>query len=211
MKTTLIRGALALVAALSAIPAANAGDACFSKQESNNYSNLLGDRTSWGIAKRQNKRTWDDWIWRGPERYCNPAGGDCDYSWTQSNTSGYSWTVGAELDVGKIPIIGSAAGMFNITGTYQQNKSYTESFGWKQTIRPGQRAQPVQVVVRRWKSGDFQGGWWRVNGGGCWVSKGVHGAGTVAGNRYWWDGKARYGSWSGSVEERRFGMYHIWR
>ena len=66
--------------------------------------------------------------------------------------------------------------------------------------------------MRRWKSGYFQGGWWKVNNGGCWVRQpGRGGAGGVAGNRYWWDGNIKYGSWSANVEERRFAMYHIWR
>jgi hypothetical protein len=68
----------------------------------------------------------------------------------------------------------------------------------------------VQVVVRRWKSGYFQGGWWRVNGGSCQKASPIAGNGVVRGNRYWWDGNIRYGNWSANVEERRFGMYHIW-
>lgn len=78
-------------------------------------------------------------------------------------------------------------------------------------VRRGQRAQPVQVVVRRWKSGYFQGAWWKVNDGSCAIK---HRTGRSAysepGNRYWWDGEARYGSWSADVEERRYAMYHIW-
>ncbi|HEY9106311.1 MAG TPA: hypothetical protein VIN58_06510 [Roseateles sp.] len=209
MKAIQIRALLALMIAL-VVQVANAGDSCFSKEDSNNYATLLGDRTSWGIATKQAKHTWDDWIWRGPEFYCNRKGGKCQYSWVHSNTKGYTWSVGVDMKLDKLPIIGSTLNMFNIEGSYQRTNSYTESFGWSQDIFPGQHAQPVQVVVRRWKSGYFQGGWWRVNGGGCWVSKGFRGAGAVAGNRYWWDGKARYGSWSASVEEKRFGMYHIW-
>jgi len=210
MKSPLARAALALAVAASIVPAANAGDACFSKDQSNNYSNLLGDRTSWGIATRQARNTWDDWVWQGPEFYCNPAGGKCTYHWTQSRTTGYNWSVGVDMKLDNLPIIGSALNMFNVKGQYQYSDSYTESFGWDQEIRGGQHARPVQVVVRRWKTGYFQGGWWRVNNGGCWVSTGFRGAGAVAGNRYWWDGNARYGSWSASVEERRYAMYHIW-
>ena len=210
MIATLVRRVLALVAAVFVISSANAGDACFSKEQSNNYSNLLGDHNSWGIATRQARHTWDDWVWRGPENYCNPAGGDCSYAWTKANTTGYNWSVGVDMKFDKIPVVGDALSMFNVKGQYQYSASYTESFGWTQQIRRGQHAQPVQVVVRRWKSGYFNGGWWRVNGGGCWVSRGFRGAGAVAGNRYWWDGNAHWGSWSANVEDHRFGMYHIW-
>jgi hypothetical protein len=206
----LVRPAFVIAAALSSVQAATAEDACFSKEQSNNYSDFLGDRTSWGIARKQAHRNWEDWIWRGAEFHCSSAAGDCGYSTAQGRSAGYDWSVGVDMKLDNLPVIGSALNMFNIGGQYQHSDSYTETFGWSQQIKPGQHARPLQIVVRRWKSGDFQGGWWRVHGGGCWIDNGVRGAGAVAGNRYWWDGNARYGSWSANVEERRFAMYHVW-
>ncbi|WP_052688140.1 hypothetical protein [Xanthomonas sp. MUS 060] len=213
MKGTHIASALAFVLpATTALQIAHAGDACFpSNDGKGGFVNLLGDHTSWGIPTIQARNTWDDWIWRGPSFYCNPKGLACTYIWTQANTSGYQWSVGVNLDVSKIPVVGDFLGMFNINGQYQQNKSYTETFGWSQIIEPGLNAQPVQVVVRRWKTGYFQGGWWRVNGGSCQI---IHHLGKLVsyedGNRYWWDGTARYGTWNADVEERRYAMYYIW-
>jgi hypothetical protein len=211
MKPTHIGSALALVLAASTLPLAHAGDACFTSGESNNFASQLGDRTSWGIATQQARNPWDDWIWRGPEFYCNSAGKDCVYNWTQSNSKAYQWSAGVDMKLDNLPIIGSALNMFNVKGQYQYTSTYMESFGWSQTISPGQRAQPVQVVVRRWKSGYFQGGWWKVDNGSCHKASPIAGNGAIRGNRYWWDGKMRYGSWSANVEERRFAMYHIWR
>ncbi len=211
MKANHIGSALAFVLAAGTLPLAHAGDACFTKSESNNFANQLGDRTSWGIATQQASNTWDDWIWRGPAFYCNPAGGDCSYNWTQSNTKSYQWSAGVDMKLDNLPIIGSTLNMFNLKGQYQYTSTYTEIFGWTQTIRRGQNAQPVQVVVRRWKRGYFQGGWWKVNDGACSIHYGTGRSPTVTpGNRYWWDGNIHYGDWSANVEERRFGMYHIW-
>ncbi|WP_235430188.1 hypothetical protein, partial [Xanthomonas albilineans] len=67
-------------------------------------------------------------------------------------------------------------------------------------------------VVRRWKAGYFQGGWWRVNGGSCQINHSVGRGGVYStpGNRYWWDGNATYGNWNAEVEESRYAMYNIW-
>ncbi len=209
-KSRLFRPALVIAAALSSVQAATVEDACFSKEQSNNYSEFLGDRASWGIARKQADRTWEDWIWKGAEFHCKAEGDDCNYSPAQGLRSGYDWSTGVDMTLDHLPVIGTALNMFNISGQYQYSDSYTERFGWSQQLKRGQRARPVQVVVRRWKSGDFQGGWWRVNHGECWIDNGVRGTGAVAGNRYWWDGNARYGNWSANVEERRFAMYHVW-
>ncbi|PPU90166.1 hypothetical protein [Xanthomonas albilineans] len=213
MKVTHIAIALAFVLpAATTLQIAHAGDACFPSNDGNRgFVNLLGDRTSWGITAMQARNTWDDWIWRGPSFYCNPKGLRCNYTWTKANTSGYQWAIGVDLDVSKIPVVGDFLGMFNIKGQYQKQKSYTETFGWSQWLKPGSTAQPVQVVVRRWKAGYFQGGWWRVNGGSCEI---IRHLGRIAysepGNRYWWDGTASYGNWNAEVEESRYAMYNIW-
>ncbi|WP_052688189.1 hypothetical protein [Xanthomonas sp. MUS 060] len=211
MKVTHIGSAFAFVLAATPLQIAHAGDACFPSNDGNGgFVSMLGDSTSWGIPTSQASNTWDDWIWRGPSFYCNPRGLTCTYSWTKSNTSGYQWSVGVDMNLGAIPVIGTFLGMFNIRGEYQKQKSYTETFGWTQMMQPGTTAQPVQVVVRRWKGGDFQGGWWRVDGGSCTiryrVGRAVY---TKPGNRYWWDGTVHYGSWNAEVEETRYAMYNI--
>ncbi|WP_052690037.1 hypothetical protein [Xanthomonas sp. GPE 39] len=210
MKVTHIGSTLAFVLAATPIQIAHA-DACFPSNDGNGgFVSLMGDHTSWGIATSQARNTWDDWIWRGPLFYCNNAGLNCTYSWSKSNTSEYQWSIGVNL-AASLPIVGGFLGMFNIGGEYQQQKSYTESFSWSQIIEPGRTAQPVQVVVRRWKGGVFQGGWWRVDGGSCTIISRVgKGSYMKPGNRYWWDGSVHYGNWDAEVEEGRFAMYNIW-
>lgn len=162
---------------------------------------LVGKSDSWAIADTQASNTWDDWIWRGDVFYCNPAGGQCDYSWKKSNTQSYTWAVGGKIGLGNIPFIGKTIGSFELNGTYSKTSSYTEEFGWSQKINQGYYAQPVQVVVRRWKRGHFQGA-------DISTGRGCNGG---DGTWYYWKGDATYGQWEANIEQSRYGMYHIWR
>lgn len=161
---------------------------------------VVGKSDSWAIAVTQAANTWEDWIWRGPTFYCNPAGGECTYSWSNSNTAGYTWAVGGSIELGKVPLIGSLVDGFELNGSYSRTKSWTETFGWSQVIHRGQHAQPVQVVVRRWKHGYFRGADRIIPNSNC----------SDGGSWYYWDGSARFGSWSANVEQSRYVKYHIW-
>lgn len=199
MKTKSVAHKLLLLAVATAFAGSASANECLMDWFTHEAP-IVGKSDSWAIATSQAKNTWDDWIWRGPTFYCNPAGGDCTYSWSQSNTKGYSWAVGGKVGVGSIPIVGKIVGSFELNGTYTRSTSWTETFGWTQTIRRGQHAQPVQVVVRRWKQGYFQGADRLIAGSNC----------SDGGSWYYWDGNARYGSWSANVDTGRYAKYNIW-
>jgi hypothetical protein len=161
---------------------------------------IVGKSDSAAVSDTQASNTWEDWVWRGPTFYCNPTGGDCSYTWSKANTAGYSWAVGVKIGLKDIPVVGSAIDSFDINGTYTRTKSWTETFGWSQTIRRGQYAQPVQVVVRRWTQGHFRGADRIIKGSNC----------SDGGTWYYWDGQATFGTWSADLETSRYAKYHIY-
>ncbi len=162
---------------------------------------VVGKKDSAAIADTQASNTWEDWIWRGPSFYCNPKGGPCSYAWSQANTAGYSWAVGGKIGLGSVPIVGSTVGSFDLNGTYTSTKSWTESFGWTQTIKAGQYARPVQIVVRRWTEGHFRGADRIIKNSSCSGGDG---------SWYYWDGEATFGHWSANVESSRYVKYDIY-
>lgn len=180
--------------------------ACFRDDYTNNAP-ALGDGDSWAIGIQQASNTWDDWIWRGPIFRCSTSGtNNCTYAWGETKTTGYSWSVGASLDGGAgIPIVGSVLSLLHIDGRYGRDQSYSTNFTWSVNVQPGYYAQPIQVVVRRWKSGVFQG--MQVNTG----RKCVWGGGPDVHDGHWydWDGSRRYGHWEANVEESRYATYYV--
>ncbi|MGW0707586.1 hypothetical protein ACWD4G_16750 [Streptomyces sp. NPDC002643] len=44
-----------------------------------------------------------------------------------------------------------------LTPGYERNGSTTTTFTWQITMKPGQKAAPIQVVERRWTQGVYQG------------------------------------------------------
>ena len=66
---------LAAFAATLLMQTGNAfADRCFNRNDSG-FRDAIGDRTSWGIPRRQAGNTWDDWVWRGPEFFRCPKRG----------------------------------------------------------------------------------------------------------------------------------------
>jgi hypothetical protein len=178
---------------------------CVPLRQSNNGAEWVGkgDGGSWAVSTQQAANTWDDWIWRGPAFYCTATGKNtCSYMWGQTNTSGYSWSVGIKVDTKNLPILENLW-PFDASGNYSRNVSYTQSFTWTQTISSGYYAQPVQVVRRRWHSGYFKGMDHRSGNKLCYTIMGE------TGYIYKWDGNATFGSWEGNQEESRFGMYYV--
>ncbi|WP_295514363.1 hypothetical protein [uncultured Pseudomonas sp.] len=191
-------GALGLVLASGL---AEAGE-CFQKHTE---PVILGDGSK-AFATQQARNTWQDWIWRGPIFRC-PGGGtiDCTYRWGESKTTGYGWSVGVSLNPEKLPFIGKFLSILGVDGNYSQDHSMTTSYNWDIRISPGWNAQPIQVVERRWKSGQFRGAWVRT--GNCSVGVGD----PVGPHWYEWDGNRVSSSWSGNLEVSRFASYHVYQ
>ncbi|WP_018609306.1 hypothetical protein [Uliginosibacterium gangwonense] len=178
-------------------------------------ASAFGKNDSGAYIQQQANNTWDDWVWRGPSFFCNSGGGGggtCTYAWTQAKTTGYQWTVGISVDLKNIPVLGSGfkwlsyLAPFGVNGSYSQSRSYTETFGWTQVINQGYYAQPVQVIRRRWVSGNYRG---MDVDTGRYCSTTIDSSGD--GHMYRWDGNRSFGYWSGNIEVTRFGMYHIWK
>ena len=158
------------------------------------------------VAKQQASNTWNDWVWRGPKYFCTATGTlTCTYHWLYSHQEGYEWAAGLSISGGGVPIIGGILKAFDASGSYTRINYWTETFGWDQEIARHYFAQPVQVVVRRWTSGDFKG----VNyntGNYCRMK-----ADYADGHKYWWNPNGRFGYWGANLEKDRYAMYHVWQ
>jgi hypothetical protein len=166
---------------------------------------MLGDGSR-AFATQQARNKWEDWIWRGPLFVCSSRGTvDCTYAWGETKTSSYGWSVGVKINPDKLPFVGKYLTILGVDGSYKQDRSMSTSFTWSVRVQPGYRVQPIQVIERRWKSGQFRGAW--VQNGSCSV-----GVGQPAG-RHWyeWDSKRVIGNWSGNLEVSRYATYHVYR
>jgi hypothetical protein len=153
---------------------------------------LKGD-TTWAQGTQRAANTWQDWVWRGDTFRCPTNVPGCSYAWGQTKTSGWSWSVGVSVN---IPNAGS------ITPNYGRNGSTTTSFTFTVNLKPGQFAQPVQVVQRQWRQGIFVGAF-RSTG---YLCDGRH-PGIYS---YWWDGEYRWGNWSLNERVSDYGTYNVW-
>lgn len=186
------------LAALALVPlalfamqgSASAQTWCF--DQGGGHPDLKGD-TTWAEGTTQAPNTWQDWVWRGDTFHCPWNAPSCQYAWQYSKTTGWSWSSGLSVS---IPYLGS------LTPNYGRNGSTTTSFTYTVNLRPGQFAQPIQVVERRWRQGDFVGAF-RSNGDHCDPRH----PNAVT---YWWDGNYRWGHWENNEHVSDYGTYHIW-
>lgn len=162
------------------------------------------------VATQQANNTWDDWIWRGYQHEIRcPRNGtiSCSQTISVARTTGYEWDVGASFNPGSIPVIGGALSFLGLNGSYGRNSSMTTRYDRTITVQPGWGMYPIQVVVRRWVGGVFQGADRRDPNTRCTV-----GVGQPVGNWWYnWDGNPRFGNWATNREERRFDSWHTFR
>ncbi|HEY8983438.1 MAG TPA: hypothetical protein VIU15_28140 [Streptomyces sp.] len=178
---------------------ASAGNAsaqtwCF-KDDGASYR--TGD-TTWAKPQIQAPHTWQDWVWRGPTFRCPTNAPSCGYAWQESKTSGWQWSIGLKVSV-NIPFVNK---LVDVTPSYGRNGSTTTSFTFSTNLSPGQYAQPIQVVERRWTQGDYVGAF-RTDGTTCNDGSGL--------KRFWWDGNYEFGKWSADLRVNDYGTYNIWR
>ncbi|MBF7689845.1 hypothetical protein [Acinetobacter pollinis] len=171
---------------------------------------LLGDN-SHRIVHQTAYRTWDDWVWRGPEYQC-PARSpeNCKYVFNKTHTTEYSWAVGGTLNLENIPVIGKYM-PGSITGSYNKNKSLTTSYNWEVSVRPGDFAKPIQVVTRRWMRGVYRGAYVQTgamcNGSSKWVLSPRPSRHSM----YRWDPNKITDQWKTNVAVRTYATYHVHR
>jgi hypothetical protein len=183
-------------------------DICIAKSKSNNFASALGDDSSWAIERTQATRTYDDWVWRGPEFFRCPKQGVnfCTDSYGKSHQVGYEWAVGGSLNFGGIPIVGGALKLVGPTGSYTRINYWTETWNRSISLQPRYASRPIQVVVRRWVGGNFRG--MHVNTGRrCSFGKGSNEEGAM----YRWDGNRTFGNWSANKQVSRWFGYQTYK
>ncbi|WP_405767617.1 hypothetical protein [Streptomyces sp. NBC_01538] len=151
--------------------------------------------TTWAKGQSQAPNTWEDWVWRGPTFRCPTNAPSCAYAWGQQKTTGWSAQIGLKIDV-KIPYVGKLA---EVTPQYQRSGSTTTSYTYTVNLRPGQFAQPIQVVLRRWTQGTYVGAF-RTDGSSCGNGE----------KRFWWDGNYEFGKWQADLKVNDWGSYNVY-
>ena len=151
------------------------------------------DSGTYSESLQQANNTWEDFIWRGPTYQCPWGASSCSYAWGQSKTTLYGVSVGLS-----IPDYNGAG----LTPSFYEERSNTTSYTFTVYMHAGQFAQPIQVVDRRWTSGDEVGAW--VNSGvtcSAWLDNGYI---------YNWDGGYHWNNWSTNLAQDDYGTYNLW-
>jgi hypothetical protein len=160
------------------------------------YNIRKGD-TTWAKAQTQAGNTFQDWVWRGPTFRCPTNVPSCSYAWGQQKTTGWKWSVGLSVS-NPVPYLNQVLG--SITPSYERNGSTSTTFTFTTNLSPGQYAQPIQVVERRWTQGTFVGAF-RTDHSSCGRGE----------ERYWWDGNYQFGKWQANLRVNDYGTYNVWR
>lgn len=160
------------------------------------------DRTR-SVTTQSASNTWQDWIWRGPTFRCPTNVPSCSYAWQQAKTTNWKVSVGLSIKV-PIPYVGK---LFDeLTPSYDRGGSTTTSYTFTTNLKPGQYAQPIQIVERRWTKGTYQG-IYHSTGKSCLPSP------TRPNGKAWrynWAPNERYGSWTTNLRVRDYGTYNVY-
>ncbi|MFF6786444.1 hypothetical protein [Streptomyces sp. NPDC012510] len=158
--------------------------------------------SSWvtkAVPRQQARKTWEDWVWRGPIERCSwSAAQNCTYNKSISKTTSYEWSIGLTLggDAKKEPF----TRMASLVGGFGRSSSTSITYTSGTWYKPGQFAQPISVVERRWRSGDFVGAMVRTPTDYC--------SGKV--RSYTYDPNKRWGYWADNIKVRDYGTFHIY-
>lgn len=162
-------------------------------------AHILTGSTTWAKGTNQASNTWQDWVWRGPTWQCPWNVPGCSYAYQESKTAGWEWSIGLSISV-PIPYIDKV--LSSITPSYGRSGSTTTAYTYTVQLRPGQFAQPISVVERRWQQGTYVGAF-RTDGSLCDPRH-------LRVYRYWWDGDYEFGHWSTNVRVNDWGTYNVW-
>ena len=184
---------LILLTMVSAPGIAQAQTWCWSSDD----PEVMSGDTTYARVKQQASNTWEDWVFRGEVFQCPPQGIQCTYAWGKTQLSGWRWSVGLKVELGGLKLPGSVSGEFSRYG------ETSTSFTFTVFLKPGQYAQPVQKVIRRWRSGDFVGAF-RRTGKTCRKNWNENN-----GREYYWDGNYGWGRWSDNRRVSDYGTYNV--
>ncbi|MEY9841124.1 hypothetical protein ABH941_006398 [Streptacidiphilus sp. EB103A] len=193
--TAAFAGAMA-AATFAATPATAQTLGCLDRLYYNVHDSLIKGSYTYSVNKSQATSTYQDWIWRGPTYKCPTSVPSCTYAWGSAKSTGYSISIGLSVTPG------SEEGLPSLTPEYQYTSEITTSFTWSITMLPGQYAQPIQVVDRRWRDGYFEGAW--VNHYQNCILPSLD-VGTVAD----WRPSYAWGSWHQYVAVNNYATYYV--
>lgn len=155
------------------------------------------------ITTQSASNTWQDWVWRGPTFRCPTNVPSCSYAWQQSKTTGWKVSLGLSIKV-PIPYVGK---LFDeLTPSYDRTSSTTTSYTFTTNLRPGQYAQPIQIVERRWTKGVYAG-IYHSTGQSCLPSPSRPNGKAW---RYNWSPNERFGSWTTNLRVNDYGTYNVY-
>lgn len=202
--------ALAPMVVLASPGAASAAGAVCLQNSDGSQDDIAGnwstpDKTQ-SIGVQQASNTWQDWVWRGPTFQCPWNVPSCSYAWQQSRTSGWQWSVGLNV---KVPgaLNKSLSELAALTPSYGRSGSTTTSYTFTTNLSPGQFAQPIQVVERRWTQGVYKGVY-HSTGKSCLVSP------SNPNGRAWfynWSPNETWGNWTTNLKVSDYGTYNVWK
>ncbi|MFJ2112524.1 MULTISPECIES: hypothetical protein [unclassified Streptomyces] len=184
--------------------ASAASNVCLQNPENSPHDmagNWSTDDKTTAVGTQQAGNTWQDWVWRGDTFKCPTNVPSCSYAWQKSQTTGWQWSAGLSI---KVPnFFGSDLG--SLTPSYGRNGSTTTSFTFTVNLKPGQSAQPIQVVERRWTQGVYKG-IYKANGKTCLVSPSNPNGKAF---RYDWYPNEQWGSWTTNLRVNDWGTYNV--
>ncbi|MEV0638962.1 hypothetical protein AB0I77_29260 [Streptomyces sp. NPDC050619] len=156
------------------------------------------DQQARSVTRQSARDVWYDVIWRGKKYVCSDdSPGNCQATWSESKNTTFGWSVGSVAQLGNASSKDSKKWynfIFALIPNVGKTTTMSSTFSIQTPLRPGDVAEPQQVVKRRWTQGDYVGGWIKENEG-C-----IYGL-NQSGNWYHWDPNVRFGNWETNVRE----------
>lgn len=187
--------------------ASAASQECLGNSDNSSHDiagNWSTDHQTQSVTVQHANNTWQDWVWRGPTFQCPWNVPSCSYAWQQSKTTGWQWSAGLSIKV-PIPVIGND--LASLTPSYNQSGSTTTAFTYTTNLSPGQFAQPIQVVTRRWTQGVYKG-IYHTTGARC-LPNSTNPNGKAY--EYTWSPDERWGTWATNLKVSDYGTYNVWK
>ncbi|WP_327404578.1 hypothetical protein OG194_33900 [Streptomyces sp. NBC_01288] len=187
--------------------ASAASQECLQNSENSSHDmagNSSTDHQTQSVGVQQANNTWQDWVWRGPTFQCPWNVPSCSYAWQQSKTTGWQYSAGLSIKV-PIPVIGND--LASLTPSYNRSGSTTTSYTFTTNLSPGQFAQPIQVVQRRWTQGVYKG-IYHSTGAKCTPSPSNPNGKAY---EYTWSPDERWGNWTTNLKVSDYGTYNVWK
>jgi len=198
-----ILAAAILVGSVSLCPAFAAQPECLSDGTTEGFDIVPIEGATRAEPMQQATNTWEDWLWQGDDYVCNEKAKACEYNWKATKTTIVTITIGTALNLGNN---NSPVGhWFNyaqsIIPSFSHTTEFSSTFDRNVLLKPGQTAHPIQIATRRWRSGQYRGGYFKLdNGESC--EQGT-------GHWYWKSPDRTWGSWSDNVLVNTWATYWI--